>query len=479
MRTVSRRSVHFKLAFIILFVLTFSAFWLAGRQRPVGASAQGPSASHTNAPGEDNCTSCHVGTPVNTGGGSVQISGFPHDYIPGRTYNVSVTTAHDNAVIYGFQLTAIDNLGRGVGTFAPAAGQSPAQTKVVQGFVGGNIRRYIEHTIDGLIPVGFNSKTWNFTWTAPATRVGKISLYAAGNGANGDGSPGGDNIYTSSTGTLSGTGISNFANDLKSDLAVYRPSQGIWYSYNLDDGTFKIVNWGLATDKIAPGDYDGDGVTDYAVFRPSNGNWYLFQSTAGISGATWGLSGDVPAAADYDGDGKTDIAIFRPSNGVWYVLKSTGGFTIVNWGLAEDRPVPGDYDADGKTDIAVFRPSSGVWYVLKSTGGFSFNAFGTTGDKPVQADYDGDGITDMAIYRPSTGHWWLWRSTLGITAIGLGLATDIPAPADFDGDGSTDLAVFRPSSGTWIFRRSSDNAVVNGAWGTDGDRPVANGYIPE
>ena len=319
----------------------------------------------------------------------------------------------------------------------------------------------------------------NFTWTAPATRVGKISLYAAGNGANGDGSPGGDNIYTSSTGTLSGTGISNFANDLKSDLAVYRPSQGIWYSYNLDDGTFKIVNWGLATDKIAPGDYDGDGVTDYAVFRPSNGNWYLFQSTAGISGATWGLSGDVPAAADYDGDGKTDIAIFRPSNGVWYILKSTGGFTIVNWGLAEDRPVPGDYDADGKTDIAVFRPSSGVWYVLKSTGGFSFNAFGTTGDKPVQADYDGDGITDMAIYRPSTGHWWLWRSTLGITAIGLGLATDIPAPADFDGDGSTDLAVFRPSSGTWIFRRSSDNAVVNGAWGTDGDRPVANGYIPE
>lgn len=478
MKTVSRRSVV-KLAIIVAFVTVFGAVWLAGKHRPASASAQGPSPSHTNAPGEDNCASCHVSFPVNSGGGNVQIGGFPHDYIPGRTYNVSVTTNHNDAVIYGFQMTSIDWLGRGVGTFTPLSGQSPAQTQTMNGIVGGNIRRYIHHTIDGLIPTVFNTKTWNFTWTAPATRVGKIRLFAAGNGSNSDGGPSGDNIYTNSTATLAQSAISNFTSDFQSDLAIYRPSAGAWYSYNLENGTFKIVNWGISTDKIAPGDYDGDGVTDHAVFRPSNGVWYLFQSTAGIAGATWGLSGDTPVAADYDGDGKTDIAVFRPSDGTWYILKSTGGFTIVKWGLAEDKPVPADYDADGKADIAVFRPSTSVWYILKSGGGFTTTGFGTTGDKPVQGDYDGDGMADIAIYRPSTGQWWLWRTTLGITAIGFGLATDTPAPADFDADGRTDVAVFRPSNGNWFFTRSSDNVIVSGTWGQNGDRPVPNGYIPE
>lgn len=479
MKIASSRTAAVKLAIIAVFAITFAAFWLAGNSRPAGASAHGPTPGHTGGPGEANCTSCHTSFPVNSGEGRVQISGFPHDYVPGRQYNVSVTTQHNDAVIYGFQLTAIDYLGRGVGTFAPQIGQNPAQTQVQSGIVGGNMRSYIHHTVDGLIPVVFNSKTWNFTWTAPAMRVGKIGLYASGNGSNSDGGPGGDYIYTGSTATLAGSAISNFTNDFQSDLAIYRPSQGAWYSYNLEDGAFKIVNWGIATDKIVPGDYDGDGVTDHAIFRPSTGEWHLFQSTAGIAGATWGLSTDIPVAADYDGDGKTDIAVFRPSNGTWYILKSTGGFSIVNWGLAEDRPVPGDYDGDGKSDIAVFRPSTSVWYVLRSSGGFTVNGFGTNGDKPVQGDYDGDGRTDIAIYRPSAGQWWLWRSTLGITAIGFGLASDTPTPADFDGDGVTDVAVFRPSSGTWFITRSSNNSVLGVHWGQNGDRPVPNGYIPE
>lgn len=479
MRIASSCTISVKVVIVLVFTFAFASFWLVGRHRPAQASAQGPSASHTNAPGEANCTSCHVGSKVNSGGGDVQIGGIPHDYVPGRQYNVTVTTNHSNATIYGFQMTSIDWLGRGVGTFTPAAGQSPVQTQVVEGIVLGNIRRYVEHTVDGTVPTMFNTKTWNFTWTAPATRVGKISFFAAGNGANSDGGPGGDYIYTNSTASLAGSAISNFSSDFQSDLAIYRPSQGAWYSYNLEDGTFKIVNWGLATDKIVPGDYDGDGVTDHAVFRPATGVWYLFQSTAGIAGATWGLSSDVPVAADYDGDGKSDIAVFRPSNGTWYVLRSTGGFSIVNWGLAEDRPVPGDYDGDGKSDIAIFRPSTSTWYVLQSSGGFTVNGFGSAGDKPVQGDYDGDGRTDRAIYRPSSGQWWLSRSTLGVTAIGFGVASDTPAPADFDSDGRTDIAVFRPSTGQWLISRSSDSSILAAFWGQNGDRPVPNAYIPE
>ena len=40
-----------------------------------------------------------------------------------------------------------------------------------------------------------------------------------------------------------------------------------------------------------PADYDGDGKADVAVFRPSTGMWYV----RGLFNRSWGLSGDIPA----------------------------------------------------------------------------------------------------------------------------------------------------------------------------------------
>lgn len=437
----------------------------------VEASVFGPAPTYTGAPLEANCTACHSSFPVNSGTGNVQITGLPRNYVPGQQIPVTVTVNQSDGVIYGFQMTTLDPLGRKTGSYIlPTASPQPLQLDT--GFVNGIERQYIEHTVNGTTPTQFGTKSWQFTWVAPSRRVGKIGLYAAGNAANSDGGSGGDYIYTTSASILSGTAIANFDGDQKSEISVYRPSNGVWYSIDSSSGNARIVQWGISGDIPAAGDYDGDGITDQAVFRPSNGTWYIILSSGGISINPFGINGDIPVPGDYDGDLKTDLALFRPSTGTWYIAKTTGGVAIYNWGLQTDLTAQADYDADGKTDVAVFRPSEGRWYILQSSDGLLIRQFGLTGDRPVQADYDGDGKADLAIFRPSTGQWWVEQTSSGVGVTQFGLSGDIAAPADYDGDGKTDIAVFRPSTGVWYAILSGNQTFLIRQWGLAGDTPV-------
>ncbi|MCC6327758.1 MAG: VCBS repeat-containing protein [Acidobacteria bacterium] len=475
---------------IVLAAAVFAAVFLllapASSDQKARASASGPSPSFTAAPyivgcpecpTENNCTACHSGAAPNSGPGSVVISGLPANYLPNQQIPLTVTVSDPNAVIYGFQMVAIKSSGDNIGTFsfAPA---NPQPLQVISGFVNGKERRYIEHTINGVTPTQFGSKSWNVTWTAPAERVGKLHFYAAGNGANSDSSSSGDNIYTSSDSTLSGTAIANFDTDAKSDVSVFRPSTGTWYALTTSPASFIARQFGQAGDVAVPGDYDGDGKTDNAVFRPSNTTWYVRHAGGGYSATQFGQAGDVPVPGDYDGDGKNDLAVWRPTNGTWYVLGSVSGFKARQFGQDGDKPAQGDFDADGISDLAVFRPSNGTWYrQLSKVPSFVVTQFGQTGDLPVPADYDGDGKSDISVFRPSNGIWYRITATEGFRFQAFGQSGDKPAPADYDGDGKTDLAVFR--SGVFYIFGSDGPTFTSRNFGQAGDIPVASGYIQQ
>jgi len=282
--------------------------------------------------------------------------------------------------------------------------------------------------------------------------------------------------WTVSSFTTASAAVADFDADSKTDISVYRPSNGLWVVLKSGSSQEAVQQWGIAGDTQVAGDYDGDGKADYAVYRPSNGLWVVLNS--GTSQPTiqqWGTSGDTAVPGDYNGDGKTDFAVYRPSNGLWIVLNSgSGTTTIQQWGVAGDIPVPGDYNGDGKTDFAVYRPSNGLWIILNSgTGTPTIQQWGTSGDIPVPGDYNGDGKTDIAVYRPSNGLWIVLNSGTGIPTIQQwGANGDTAVPGDYNGDGKTDMAVYRPTNGLWIILPSGTSTPVIQQWGIPDDVPV-------
>lgn len=273
----------------------------------------------------------------------------------------------------------------------------------------------------------------------------------------------------------------DFDGDGKTDISIFRPTGAEWWISRSGNGQPFAAQFGVSSDRIVPGDYTGDGKDDIAVWRPASGEWFILRSEDfSYYSFPFGISSDLPAPADYDADNKVDAAVFRPSTGVWYISNSGGGTTIVQFGTNGDVPVQADYDGDGRADMAIFRGSNGSWWLRQSTAGTISFVFGSGfNDRPLPGgDFTGDGKADVAITRGGT-QWYVARSELPSSyySFNFGVTGDIPAIGDFDGDGRTDPAMFRPSNGTWYIDRSTAGPLIQ-HFGTTGDRPVPNAYVP-
>ncbi len=264
------------------------------------------------------------------------------------------------------------------------------------------------------------------------------------------------------------------------DVAIWRPSNGLWCVLGGTGSAQTIYGWGTNGDVPAPGDYDGDGKTDFAIYRGSGASFWIMKSSDNTYyGVTQGANGDKPVPGDYDGDGKTDTALFRSSNSTWYIVRSSDSGPIsTTWGTTGDKPSPADFDGDGKTDLTVWRPDDITFHFSRSSDGVyqGISAGWDQADTPVPADYDGDGKADAAAINGN--NWLIKNSSTGVMSqISWQNVGDVPVPNDYDGDGKVDVATWRDSNGNWYIRQSAhNNSLRQVAWGMSGDLPVPAFY---
>jgi uncharacterized protein (TIGR03437 family) len=205
------------------------------------ANSDGAPEGHTGAPGEQTCTACHLGT-ANSGRGRVRVEFPTNGYTPGQKSRMRVIVEDPTAIRWGFELTARleSNSRTTAGTLASSDGNTLVNS-------GGGLQ-WITHTTAGTRRGVTGSAAFEFDWTAPATDLGAVVFYAAGNAANGNGTNAGDNIYTTSlrvAAEVSGGARPTFTAASVVDLYTGRPGMapGAWVSINGTELAGSEANW--------------------------------------------------------------------------------------------------------------------------------------------------------------------------------------------------------------------------------------------
>lgn len=175
--------------------LTF-ALGTAGMLFFAGIESDNGKAGATGSPGEQTCSqsNCHTGSTDNTMGGSVTLTSTDlvnWEYTPGQTYTLTATVSQQGRSLFGIGLEALLPSGANAGTLTPGTG-----TTTKNATISGNSRKNIVHNMNAGATA--NAHSFTFTWTAPATDVGAITIYYAGNATNNNGAKTGDYIYNAS-----------------------------------------------------------------------------------------------------------------------------------------------------------------------------------------------------------------------------------------------------------------------------------------
>ncbi len=330
-------------------------------------STGGPDPHYTGVQGTGeqtcNATNCHVGTPLNGGGGSLKVTAADGTtYTPGKKQTITISITDSAARVYGFQATARLSSSRTTmaGTFTPGANQQVLCASVDNSDLGVNRQdprpcpsgqplEFIEHTR------ALTTSTITVDWTPPASASGDIEIWVSTNAANGDGTERGDHIYNTSLKlsaasgggpkpAISAGGIIN-AGQFGAKPGV---APGTWieiYGANFSSTTRE---WGGSDFKgsTAPNTLDGVGVTvagKPAFIRFISPGQVNVQVPDGIG------TGPVPVVVSFNGQSSDPITVTASSTlpgllapfnsgGKNYVAAFQGATIVGSPGFAAVKP---------------------------------------------------------------------------------------------------------------------------------------------
>jgi hypothetical protein len=197
------------------------------------------------------------------------------------------------------------------------------------------------------------------------------------------------------------------------------------------DSSDAVFTFGLPGDVPITGDWNGDGITDVGVFRnvggvgefilDSNGN---HQFDANDDVFYFGLGTDHIVIGDWNGDGRDKVGVYRDNGaGVGLFSLDTNGSrtfdagdAVFRFGLASDNIVIGDWNGDGRDKVGVYRNDGlGVArWSLDSNGDHLFDAgdavfrFGLATDNMVIGDWNADGRSKAGVMRDNGQGAAIW-----------------------------------------------------------------------
>ena len=268
---------------------------------------------------------------------------------------------------------------------------------------------------------------------------------------------------------LASTGSTDFDGDNKTDVfrTIPRLDGNLQWQYS-SGGTAAWVNMAYATSllpvsQLGFGRIDSDAKTDvFASLYSSSLPGYQWMYSSGGVGSFIDMNStsfypDRLALGDFNGDGTTDVFTATAGSGTYnWAYSSAGSGPLIPLAYSSVDPSLlrfGDFNGDGKTDVfaATQAPDGSTQWLFSSGGAASYVnlASNTVPYSELQfGDFNGDGTTDVLAAEPQNDgslQVVYWPGGLG-TGVTLGTIS-APAPAlrvgDFNGDGTSDLMAIR------------------------------------